>query len=195
MDLLISLYFLTNRTKQADRLYKTGLQKVSDKANIMFEAVDHFSANVVVRGKYLDNIQKGMSEQAAIKNADIFAKNLMGGRDKGSMPTLYNRKNPLVRTVTMFQYEVANQYSYMFKDMPRDLKDEGIAKLTGAFLKMFVSAWLYNQVTEKLMGRKPNFSPIDTIGEVIDIATNDNLSTNKKGYRTEQRIISRHSFY
>ena len=84
--------FLTNRTNQAEKLYKTGIEKAGDKANIMFEGIDHFTANVVVRGKYLENIQKGMSETEAIKDADIFAKNVIAGRDKGSLPTIFNRK-------------------------------------------------------------------------------------------------------
>jgi len=61
--------FLTNRLNQSDKLYKTNLEKVSEKANILFDVVDEISSNIIVRGKYLDNISSGMSEKEAIKNA------------------------------------------------------------------------------------------------------------------------------
>ena len=45
---------------------------------------------------------------------------------------------------------------------------------------MFVGAWLYNQLTEKVVGRKSSFSPVDTIKEIYDTATNDNLKITDK---------------
>ncbi|MCI9434079.1 MAG: hypothetical protein HFI86_02220 [Bacilli bacterium] len=171
--------FLTNRTKQADRLYKTNLEKVSDKFNVVFDAVDSFTSNTVVRAKYLDNLEKGMSNKQAMEDADQFAKNLIAGRDKGSMPTIFNSKNPIVKLFTSFQLEVANQYNYMFKDMPRNLKNQGILKLTSAFLKMFLGAWLWNKFSDSLTGRKSAFSPIDIISETVEEFKTDKSLINK----------------
>ncbi len=172
--------FLINRTKQADRLYKTKLDNINSKASVIFEAVDSITSNTIVRAKYYDNIDKGMSQEQAIKNANEFAKDIMAGRDKGSMPTIFNRKSPLVKLVTAFQLEVNNQYGYMLKDMSRDLGDEAKKKLVGAFVKMFVGAWLYNQFSEAVTGRKSAFSPIDIVGDSVKTVMNDNLSTYDK---------------
>ena len=172
--------FLINRTKQAENLYKTKLDSINSKASIIFEAIDSITSNTVVRGKYYDNIDKGMSQEQAIKNANEFAKDIMAGRDKGSMPTIFNRKSPLVKLVTAFQLEVNNQYGYMLKDIPRDLGDEAKKKLVGAFIKMFVGAWLYNKFNEATTGRQSAFSPIDIVNDSIRNVTNDNLSTYDK---------------
>lgn len=167
--------FLTSRLNQADRLYKTKLESFSEKANFMFDGIDSITSNVIVRGKYYENIAKGMSEFNAMRNADEFARDLMAGRTKGEMPTIFNSKNPLIKLFTSFQLEVNNQYQYMLKDLPRDLSDEAKTKLLSAFIKMFVGAWLYNQLTEKVVGRKSAFSPADTLKEIYDTSTNKNL--------------------
>ncbi len=168
--------FLTNRNNQAERLYKTKLDTLNQKASLLFESIDDFTSNVIVRGKYYENLEKGMSDIEALRNADEFAKDIMAGRDKGSMPTIMNRKNPLMKLFTAFQLEVNNQYGYMLKDMPRDLKDEELNKLIGAFAKMFLGAWLYNKFSESVTGRKSAFSPIDIVVDAVNTVQNENMS-------------------
>lgn len=172
--------WLTNRTKAADRLYKTGLDKVSDKLGYMFEVVDSLTSNTIVRAKYYDNIEKGMNEQLAMDNADEFAKDVMAGRSKGDMPTIFNKKNPLAKLFTAFQLEVNNQYGYMFKDIKTDLAGEAKEKLVGAFVKMFLGAFLYNMLSEKITGRKSAFSPIDLAVDSIDTLNNENMNIGDK---------------
>lgn len=172
--------FLTNRTKNADRLYKTGLDTVNDKLGFIFDKVDEFTSNAIVRGKYYDNIEKGMSIQEAMSNADEFAKDVIAGRSKGDMPTVFNKKNPLAKLVTAFQLEVNNQYGYMFKDIPTDLGGEAKEKLVGAFVKMFLGAFFYNMLAEKITGRKSAFSPIDIALDTYKTATNEKLSLGEK---------------
>lgn len=172
--------FLNSRLNAAEKLYKTKLEKISDKANFLFEAIDSVTANTIVRGKYYENIAKGMSEYRAMTNADNFTRDLMAGRSKGEMPTIFNSKNPLVKVLTAFQLEVNNQYHYMFKDIPRDLKDEGMKKILGAFLKMFLGAYIYNQLAEKITGRKSAFSPGDTLQEIYATTTNKKLNLQGK---------------
>lgn len=172
--------WLTNRTKAADRLYKTGLDKVNDKLGYMFEIVDDITSNTIVRAKYYDNIEKGMNEQLAMDNADEFAKDVMAGRSKGDMPTIFNKKNPLVKLFTAFQLEVNNQYGYMFKDIKTDLAGEAKEKLVGAFVKMFLGAFLYNMLSEKITGRKSAFSPIDLAVDSIDTLNNENMNIGDK---------------
>ena len=165
--------YLINRTKQADRLYLTGLDKINNKAGIVFEAIDSITSNVLVRGKYYDNIEKGMSEVDAMKDANEYAKDIMAGRSKGDMPTIFNRKNPLIKLFTAFQLEVNNQYGYFLKDLPRRMKDEATYKYIIAYLKMSLGAWLWNKFSQALTGRKSAFSPIDIISETIETVQND----------------------
>lgn len=172
--------YLTNRTKQADRLFKTGLDKINDKLGIPFEAIDSFTSNTIVRAKYYDNLEKGMSEKEAMSNADEFAKDVMAGRSKGDMPTIFNQKNPITKLFTAFQLEVNNQYGYMFKDIRADLGGEAKDKIAAAFIKMFLGAYLYNMLSEKITGRKSAFSPIDMAIDDIKTATNDNMDIGDK---------------
>jgi len=172
--------YLTNRIDQADKLYKTGLEKVSDKANVLFDAIDGFSSQVIVRGKYLENIQNGMNESEAMNNANEFAKDVMAGRSQGDKPTLFNSTSPITKLFTAFQLEVNNQYGYMFKDLPNDLKDKGMGLLIGAFIKMFLGAWLYNKMAEELTGRKSAFSPIDIVADSVETAQREDLSDYNK---------------
>ena len=168
--------FLSNRLIKSEKLCQTKLEKFSDKANIMFDAIDSFTSNVVVRSKYLENIEKGMSPTAALKNADTFANNVMAGRDKASLPTIFNSRNPFIKLFSSFQLEVNNQYKYMLKDLPNDLKDEAVSKLIGAFAKMFFGAWFYNLFSEKITGRKSAFSPADIVLDGINTMSNKNAS-------------------
>lgn len=172
--------FLTNRTKQAERLYNTKMDKLTQKLGVPFEAIDSFTSNTIVRAKYYDNIAKGMTEQEAMANADEFAKDVMAGRSKGDQPTIFNRKNPLFKLFTAFQLEVNNQYGYMFKDIPTNMADEAKRKLVGAFIKMFLGAWLYNEITEKFTGRRAAFDPIDMAVSDIKTLTNEDMDLGDK---------------
>jgi hypothetical protein len=133
----------------------------------MMTAIDTFTSQVVWRSKYAENISKGMSENEAIRNADEFAEGLIAGRSKGNMPTIFDSKNPIVKTFTAFQLEVSNQYGYMFKDMPTDMKNEGIGKLTKGYATMFLGAYVYNALYSTLTGRNAAFDPIRIIQEFL----------------------------
>ena len=181
--------FLTNRINKSEKLYKTSLEKISDKTSFLFNAIDDLTSNIIVRGKYLENINNGMNETEAIKNADRFAANVMADRSKGALPTLFEEKSPITKVFTQFQLEVNNQYSYMFKDIPRDLKEKGLANIALAFFKMFVATWLYNKVSEEITGRKPAFSPIDIAVSTYDIMSDSNTKTADKLINTSKNIV------
>ena len=172
--------FLTSRLNQSEKLYKTSLEKISDKTSFLFNAIDEVTSNIVVRGKYLENIQNGMSEAEAIKNADQFARNVIADRSKGALPTKFEEKNPVTKMFTQFQLEVNNQYRYMFKNLPRDLAEKGLAGIALAFFKMFVGAWIFNEASEKITGRKPAFSPIDLVSSSYKTITDKDMKTYDK---------------
>ena len=159
--------FLTNRLRKADNLYKGTWDKVSEKVGALMEAIDSFTSQTVWRSKYMENMANGMSESAAIKDADRFAENVLAGRSRGNMPTIFDSKNPAVKMLTAFQLEVANQYGYMFKDMPQDVKNESKANLVKGYATMFVGAYIYNALYSSITGRDAAFDPIGIIEELL----------------------------
>ena len=161
-----SSVFLTNR-EGTQFLDRTLTRKISDIAGMPMEAIDHFASNVVTRAKYLQNIQDGMGLQEAFDNADTFAANLMADRSKGAQPTAFNSVNPIRKVFTMFQLEVNNQLSYLFKDLPR--AKQSVPKLAWAYTKVFTGAYLFNAVYHQLTGRDSAFDPISIVGDAFDL--------------------------
>jgi len=158
--------FLSNR-KGSDPLVRTWAQSASATLGKPMEYIDSFTAGTLVRARYNQNISKGMSAAEALYEADSWTAGVMADRSKGSMPTLFNRSNPLTKMFTQFQLEVNNQYSYLFKDLPDDLKKKGAMALAHGLLKMFVGAWLYNEVYEHFIGRRPAMDPLGILNEAV----------------------------
>lgn len=158
--------FLTNRIG-SDPLVQTWAQKASTKLSSPMSWIDNFTAGTLVRARYNQNIRQGMSEAAAMEDADTFAANVMADRSKGSTPTLFNQANPVTKLFTQFQLEVNNQLSYLFKDIPRETKDKGVNALALALLKFFLGAYLYDEAYEYFIGRRP---ALDPIGILVDTA-------------------------
>lgn len=158
--------FLTNRIG-SDPLVQTWAQKASTKLSSPMSWIDNFTAGTLVRARYNQNIRQGMSEAAAMEDADTFAANVMADRSKGSTPTLFNQSNPVTKLFTQFQLEVNNQLSYLFKDIPRETKDKGVKALALALLKFFLGAYLYDEAYEYFIGRRP---ALDPIGILVDTA-------------------------
>lgn len=160
--------FLTNRLRKEENLYKTTWDKIGDKIGLLFDGVDNFTSQTIWRSKYHENINNGMSESEAIKNADQFAANVMADRSRGNTPTIFDSKNPLIKTLTAFQLEVNNQYGYMFKDMPQDVGTESKANLVKGYVAMFVGAYAYNALYSSLTGRNAAFDPINIVKELLE---------------------------
>lgn len=158
--------FLTNR-RGSDAITGTATQKATDFLSKPMSIIDNFTANVLVRAKYEQNIEQGMSEERAMREADQWAAGLMADRSKGSMPTLFERRNPFAKIATMFQLEVNNQFRYFFKDVPRAKADKGMRAIAGALLKAFVDAYLFNDLFELLVGRRPALDPIGIVNDLV----------------------------
>ncbi|WP_458408057.1 hypothetical protein [Anaerotignum sp.] len=155
--------FLTTR-EGSDLLYKTGMRKISDAAGKPMEWADKFSTQAVWRSRYYDNMAKGMTEDAAIKNADQFARNLFAGRSKGAMPTAFSAK--ALKPLTMFQLEVNNQISYLMKDLPKETGKD-VRKIMQAYGGIIIGAYIYNDVYEKMTGRRSALDPFGIANEAI----------------------------
>ena len=170
--------FLTNRLLQNESLYKDTWDKIGDVVSLPMEAVDKFTSQVVWRSKYIENIEKGMSEEAAIRDADQFAENVIAGRSRGNMPTIFDSKNPIYKVLTAFQLEVANQYGYFFKDVPTDTKaamkgmtekqkTEEKTKLAIGLTNMLLGTYVYNAAMEFITGNTPATDPIRILEGII----------------------------
>lgn len=168
--------FLTNRAG-SDPLVRTRQQSTSAFLSTPMEWIDQFSAGTIVRARYMENIERGMSEETAMREADDFAANVMADRSKGAMPTLFEARNPLMKMFTQFQLEVNNTYSYLFKDLPREQRKKGVRYLALALFKFLIGGFLYNELYEYLIGRRPMLDPLgivnDTVGDLTGYELNN----------------------
>lgn len=165
--------FLTNR-RGSERVIKTKLQKASDAAGWTMNAIDNLSSEVMVRARYLDNVEKRhMSTEAALQEADRWAAGLIGDRARGAKPVIMESKSPLIKAFTMFQLEVMNQYDHLFGDIPHNLRVQGKSKAqiaagtAAALLQVFVMSHLFNDAREKLTGLRGAFDPIEMVNDFV----------------------------
>ena len=158
--------FINNRNGYG-RLAMSTMDKVSAGAGWLMESVDTFTTGSVVRARYYQNLRRGMSEMSAMQEADQFASGVMADRSKGSTPTLYSARNPLVKLFTQFQLEVNNELSWIFKDMAQEERKKGVAALAKAMFKFLIGAWIYNEFYESIVGRRPALDPLDIINDTV----------------------------
>lgn len=165
--------FITNRKGTEDFGLKRA-EKAGKKASLGFVVVDNFVSETIVRAQYMQNLEKGMSPEEALDAADEWTSRMMGDRSKGSMPSIFKRSNPLSRMLTMFQVETNNELRYILKDIPRALRDRGIAAIAMALFKLFIGSWVFNELTEPLIGRRIAIDPMNMLMELgLDIAKKD----------------------
>ena len=158
--------FINNRSGYG-RLAESTMDKVSAGAGWLMEAIDTFTTGSVVRARYYQNLRRGMSETSAMQEADQFASGIMADRSKGSTPTLYSARNPLVKLFTQFQLEVNNELSWIFKDMAQEERKKGVAALAKAMFKFLIGAWIYNEFYESIVGRRAALDPLDIINDTV----------------------------
>lgn len=145
--------FLTNRYG-SEFLVKSGMDKISERLSVPMEAIDHFTAQVLVRAAYNKYSKKGASPELAMERANSFAAGVMADRSRGALPEIFNNKNPLYKSFTMFQVEVNNNLSHIFKDIPRENRDKWWGAVLGILAKLFFGIWIFNETSEKLTGRR-----------------------------------------
>ena len=156
--------FLTNR-RGVEMLYKTKPAIVINTITSPGFYFDLFSANVVTRARYYDNLQKGMSEIEAMEQADEWAAGLMGDRSKGAVPLIFEQKNFIAKALTMFQLEVNNQISYYIKDIPRDEKEKMGIVLFAKFMEVFLFSKIFNDIFEKATGGRVMADPLELVND------------------------------
>lgn len=164
--------FLTNRYG-SESIDKTLTRRVSDLSGAPMELIDHFTANTIHRARYAQNIDSGMSMEAAMDDADAFTASLMADRSKGALPTAFNATNPVRKVFTMFQVEVNNQLSYLFKDMPKAQREKGVAAVAWAYTKVFTGAYFFNLLYSQLTGRDSALDPIGMLADALGVGDDD----------------------
>lgn len=148
--------FLTTRTN-TKKLYQKLPEKIADMAFVPMEKVDQFATQSIWRGRYYDNINKGMNETEAIREADRYARDLFAGRSKGAVPPAFQSK--MLKPLTMFQYEISNSYDFLFKNIPKEANGSKMRELR-LFGEILVWSYAVNDLWEKATGSKPIFDPI-----------------------------------
>lgn len=170
--------FLTNRFG-TDSI---GRQSFTDKIkNIAFkpmEIVDNFTSEVIVRAKFYENLDKGMSEDVALSKADKDAGKIMADRSKGALPTIFNQKNPFNKLITMFQVEPNNIISNYTKDMSTDASSKG--QLAYQYTKLAIGSYIFNSIMMNIRGGNEVLpDPIRFIQYLIQSLTGDDDERDK----------------
>lgn len=161
--------FLTSRRGNELLQKQTIKQNISNVAGIPMQVVDNFVSESIVRAKYRENVKKGMDNDAALKAADTYARNLMADRSKGALPTIFARKNPVSKLLTSFQVEPNNIISNYFKDMKYD--SETNSQLAWQAVKLSAASFVFNEVLKSIRGGSdviPN--PIGLASRLIALA-------------------------
>lgn len=164
-----------------------------DRLSYPMQFIDQIVSGALVRGRYYQNLGKGLSDDAAMADADAFAANVMADRSKGAVPTLFQSHNPFVKLLTQFQLEVNNQLGFIFKDIPREYRKYGIRALSTAIFKFVIGAWLFDELYEWLIGRRPALDPIgialDTFEDLSgwEIPNLVELGRGERPYRVEEQ--------
>lgn len=162
--------FLTRRLG-SDKLTTTKWEDLGKKAGWLFQIVDKFTSQVVVRSKYLEGIDNGMAPVDAMKSANDWAAKIMADRSKGATPTMFNSK--AMGALTQFQLEVNNQISFLTKDIPRNSETWG--KAASQIAQLFLYGYLFNNLTQAITGRRPALDPIGVTQQAYEDFTNPDM--------------------
>ena len=170
--------FLTSRFG-SDSLSAKFWQKASNAGQIFMNGSDYFTANQIVRSKYYECLQKGMTESEAIKYADDFGSRVMGDRSKGMMPEAFNSKT--LGLFTQFQLETNNQWQYMVHDTKMDFQKNsainGGLKAGATMLfqmgQLAAYSYFFNELFEQLTGSRAAFDPVDIIKKLFGLGDDD----------------------
>lgn len=187
--------FLTNRFDVKD-ISSSGWDKLDNASMALMSLTDHITAETIVRAKYYEGIEQGLTHDQAMRRADEYAAAVFADRSKGALPTALASGNPLLKPFTMFQTEVKNQLDYLRKDLPKNLRGNGVAHALNVISKLVLGNWLFNELYEYLFGRRPAPDVIGYANEIhghftgkklpnmVDLIVNgkDNQSSKAKKY-------------
>jgi len=151
------------------RFYKNNItgtlgENIQEGFSLPFRLVDKFTSTAVVAGKYFEQISRGLSKQKAMAVADDYAQRVMADRSFGQLPLLFNSK--ILSTLTQFQLEVNNQVSFLLKDIPNNM-GYSKAQITSSLIQFAIYSYLFNDIYQRVVGRRPQIDPIYSAMETI----------------------------
>ena len=173
--------FLTNR-RGTDPLIQNRADKIAEFLSAPMNIIDNFASETIVRGAYNYYRKGGMDEESALDAANEFAAGVMADRSKGALPTVFGSKNPFVKLLTQFQVEVNNEFSTIFKDIPKGVhipdreKKNMVAVAAWTLLRYFIGAYLFNDLYESVVGRRAALDPIDILNDTVGDLTGKKLN-------------------
>lgn len=179
VDSGINSDFLVRRFPE-ERITNTTFENVQETGRWLFQTIDKFAAHATVASKYYELVSKGVPKEQAIKIADDYASKVLAERAPGQMPNLFEYKQ--IKPLTAFQLEVNNLYSFLKKDVP-EMNGGNKLKIINALLQFAVYSYLFNNIYEKVTGRRPTFDPINYV------LTATGLNEEGKDMKIKDRLI------
>ncbi|WP_207644962.1 hypothetical protein [Dehalobacter sp. TeCB1] len=168
-----------------------GYGKARDAGFWIFGVVDKFVAQTIVRGKYNELIEKGLSPEAALKQADNWGVRLMADRSIGAQANIFNKKG-LMGAITQFQTEVNNQLSFIFKDIPRSAESKAAA--ASAIAQVFLFGYLFNNLYAQAVGRRPAFDPIGVVLQAYEDYNNPEVTDQEANKKLIENVANQLPF-
>ena len=163
--------FMKARYTDASSQRRGIIRKYTDTASIPMEAIEKFTGELSWRSAYNEALSKGLSGDAAIRQADLATKATLAGRGIGDRPLVMNSK--VLGVFTQFGLEVNNMRLQFFKDFTPAQK-----------AKFIIAAAAANYGLKMVTGQEqlPDFlkATIDTYNDFAsnEDDANDNLLNN-----------------
>ena len=192
--------FITARFDSEPLTKESRAKELVKKLASPMEWIDGITSYVVTHSRYLENLGRGMSESAALDEADMWAGRLMADRGAGRLPIVMQYKNPIVKMFTQFQTEALNSLEHNTHDVMYRLKREHKSVLihyAGFVLRKAILMWILNELYEALVGRRFMPDPIDWANEFYGDVTGTqfpntvNMGVNKALYNVSGGKIGR----
>lgn len=156
---------LYSRRFKDGKLAPNWQEKIADNLSGIFTAVDLFVTKFYLATKYYDAIERGLSQEMAMQEADNLTARAIADRSWGQLPNLFQAKGP-TSIFTQFQVETNNLLSFITQDMPKEAKRQG-KNLILHYVLLALFSSLFNSLYEKLVGRRPVLDPIYALMTLI----------------------------
>lgn len=151
-------------------IQKTLFQKEQETLGFVFQTVDQFISRLAVSSKYYEGIGKGLSPEAAMKQADNYTQRVIGDRSIGNLPNIMKTKS--LSLLTKFQVEINDNFSVLVHDIPQWGGESKYKWRTASMLLQFaIYSYLFNQLIKNIKGSGKGFDPINIFQTLL--GTND----------------------
>ena len=153
-----------------ENLRRTVPEKIGDAGFALANLTDSFVSEWVTRAYYRKGLRKGMSAENAMQFADLKAAKCIGDRSKGMTPLIFKSKHPIATLLTTFQLEVSNRFQFI-GDAVKEKTAEGGLNLLFFLLKYMLGTYLFDDLYEKITGRRIALDPIGIANAAAGRAT------------------------